>query len=348
MSKEPSAKKAPPKKVAKAVPIEPVDSSTQKDSSKSAGVAVVANQIIEGSHRLSSNQTKLIYYGISKIDSKNDKTVRTFSLKATEFATLIGREGDGSIYPEMKKLSVSLMKQVINIARRNDAGKAVVDSFQWVSKCRYNEETASVDMTFHEEMAPYLVDLKKSFTQLRVEKIAMFRSFYTIRFYERISMMGGLKQETWTMAESELRRWLSIETGTYPMFSYLRRFVIDVAQAELNRSADFSFTYTFKKKSIGSEGTKQAVIEFTICQCASADMLFAPPKEIDYSTSACVARLKASTKPTRELVAKICRKQNPDTQDMETEAIIGGLQWGQSASLPAIFRELDADSTIDA
>jgi len=220
-------------------------------------IAVVANQIVQARHRLTPLQQKVIAWGIAQI-ARDDTEFMMHRLSAVQFAQLVGvDERSGSVYRNMETVTTSLLKTILEI--RETEGARHRTKFQWLAECRYHDGEGVAEIRFHPKLKPYLLELRSRFTQLRLEKFFKFRSSYTIRFYELITMNKGLDRKTWIMQMGELREWLGLEPESYSFFGLLRANVIDVAQRELDAKSDWSFSFTTLK-----EGRKIVGVKFNL------------------------------------------------------------------------------------
>lgn len=218
-------------------------------------LVVLANQIVQARHKLDPRQQKVIAWAIAQI-ARDDSDFLTHTLSITEFAKLTGSES-GSLFREMEAVTKSLLRSIVEI-RVNDGDRRRI-AFQWLSRCVYREGQGTVEIRFHNELKPYLLELRSRFTQLRLDRFFRFRSSYTIRFYERIEMQKGVNRQSWTMTIEELREWLGIEPENYKYFGLLRAYVLDVAHSELDAKSDWSFSYQTVKT-----GRKITGVEFTL------------------------------------------------------------------------------------
>jgi len=218
-------------------------------------IAVVANQIVQARHRLDPQQQKVIAWAIGQI-ARDDTDFLTHTLSVSEFRQLIGTDS-GRIYAQMEAVTKSLLRAIVEV-RINDGDRRRI-AFQWLSRCVYREGEGTVEIRFHNELRPYLLELRSRFTQLRLDRFFRLRSSYSIRFYERLEMQRGLSRQTWTMTLGELREWLSIEPDAYQFFGLFRARVLDQAQRELDAKSDWSFSFQPVKT-----GRKITGVEFTI------------------------------------------------------------------------------------
>lgn len=216
-------------------------------------IAVVANQIVTARHRLNPRQQQVINWAIAQI-ARDDSDFLTHTLSVSEFAKLTGTKS-GSIFKEMEVVTTSLLREILET---KEPGERSYTRFQWLSRCKYEKGNGTVEIRFHDELKPYLLELRTRFTQLRLERVFRLRSSYSIRFFERIEMNRGLNRLTWAMTLDELRNWLGIAPDAYKFFGLLRANVLDVAQRELDAKSDWSFSFLTVKT-----GRKITGVEFT-------------------------------------------------------------------------------------
>lgn len=216
-------------------------------------IAVVANQIVTARHRLNPRQQQVINWAIAQI-ARDDSDFLTHTLNVSEFAKLTGSTS-GSLFKEMEVVTTSLLREILET---KEPGERSYTRFQWLSRCKYQKGNGTVEIRFHDELKPYLLELRTRFTQLRLERVFRLRSSYSIRFFERIEMNRGLNRLTWVMTLDELRNWLGIAPNVYKFFGLLRANVLDVAQRELDAKSDWSFSFLTVKT-----GRKITGVEFT-------------------------------------------------------------------------------------
>jgi plasmid replication initiation protein len=218
-------------------------------------IAVVANQIVTARHKLVPMQQKIIAWSIAQI-ARDDTDFLTHTLNVADFALLSGSTS-GDIYRQMDEVTSSLLSERLEIRLHDGERKRV--KFQWFSECTYNDNRGTVVIKLHERLRPYLLELKRQFTQLRIDKFFKFRSTYTIRFFERCEMNRGKNVLSWVMTLNELRDWLGIAPEMYAFFGLFRARVLDVAQKELDEKSDWSFSFETIKT-----GRKITGVEFTL------------------------------------------------------------------------------------
>ena len=217
-------------------------------------IAVVANQIVTARHRLNPRQQQVINWAIAQI-ARDDSDFLTHTLNVSEFAKLTGSTS-GSLFKEMEVVTTSLLREIVET---KDPGERSYTRFQWLSRCKYQKGNGTVEIRFHDELKPYLLELRTRFTQLRLDRIFKLRSSYSIRFYERIEMQRGLGKLTWVMTLEELRGWLGLEPTSYESITALKAYILTRAQDELDTRSDWSFSFLVVKT-----GRRITGVEFTI------------------------------------------------------------------------------------
>lgn len=104
-----------------------------------------------------------------------------------------------------------------------------------------------------------MLQFEKGFRKYQLATAMNFSSVYTMRLYELIS--GQIYPLTYKV--DDLKVMLGIE-GKYPRLYDLKKWVLNVAQKELDETADYGFKYSIK-------GTKNATITFAPYRISRGD-----------------------------------------------------------------------------
>ena len=197
-------------------------------------ICVMANQVAEARHRLTVQEQRMVLWLIAQIEPK-DKDFLTHTLAVREFEKFTGT-ANGRLYEQTKSVATGLLRAVLEI---REPGERSGVRFQWFSEVKYHDGQGTLTVRFHEQLRPFLLELKSRFTQLQLSQALKLRGGYSIRFYELIKARQGLKR--FEMTVDELRHWAGLEDGEMPRMVDLRRFVIDAAKRELDAKADLTF-----------------------------------------------------------------------------------------------------------
>ena len=118
---------------------------------------------------------------------------------------------------------------------------------QWIDYARY-DGNGMVSMRLSKDVEPYLIGLRKCYTQYRLRNIVDFSSFYAIRLYEllihQINLLDYNGGETFSYTVDELRELLFCETK-FTRFADFRRKVLNLAVREINEKSDIHVEMIF-------------------------------------------------------------------------------------------------------
>jgi plasmid replication initiation protein len=130
---------------------------------------------------------------------------------------------------EFDKITKRLLSRVITIYTENGW-----DRFQWVSSAKVRGNIVS--LKFHDDLKPYLLELKKSgnFTQHRLGAIIWFKSVYSSRIYQLLKEYYSKRMYTFEFSLDHFREMmLGEDSNSYPLYKNFRKYILDVAKREL-------------------------------------------------------------------------------------------------------------------
>ncbi|MCL2426823.1 MAG: replication initiation protein [Oscillospiraceae bacterium] len=215
-------------------------------------MVVKRNDLIQKSrHQLSLQEQKIILYMISKIQPGDKKFTRQiFSI--AEFCQICGLDSDnGGNYAYIKKALQSLRDRSVWVTLEDGSETTLA----WVNKVTINKRSGLIRLVLDEDMKPFLLDLKESFTQYELLNTLAMRSQYSVRLYELLKSYQYRQSIVFDI--DELRRLLFAER--WKRGNDLKRKVLDIAMREINSLTDISVTYELIKS-----GRQFAKVSFTI------------------------------------------------------------------------------------
>ena len=200
---------------------------------------VKSNELIQKArYNLTVQQQKLILYCISKIKMNDSPdTLYEFSLDEVCSVLNLALDEGGFYYKSLKDDFMHLTtRSWITFPDKSEG------TFSWFSDSYVIPLSGTVQVRFHEKMAPYLFELKNRYTQYQLYEVLVFKNKYAIRLYEIIRsfiMQDELKKETEkeiTFSIDELRGLLS--APQYKRWVDFNRFVLEPAVEEINTLSD--------------------------------------------------------------------------------------------------------------
>lgn len=194
---------------------------------------------------LSINEQKILYAVLSNIEPPefeiNDNGERViknrveeippFRVPIKEFTEWLGVKDPN--YAAFKKIITNLMKKVIQIEQPDGKWKA----FQWVHYAEYvpNEGMAHIELS--PKLYPYLLNLERNFTTIRLDVLLSFKSNYSSRLYQLIKKWS--KIGNWTVTVEELRQMLGVQSRL-KQYGHFKNKALKVAVSEINEYSEFT------------------------------------------------------------------------------------------------------------
>lgn len=198
-----------------------------------------SNELIEARYKLSVSEQRFILLLASEI-SPDDEDFKDYEISVNDFARMFELKINGSLYQDIERTALSLMKQTITF--RN---KTSTEAFSWLSYIRYVNGSGVVQLRFDKALKPYLLQLKNRYTQYQLNFAVKFKSQYSIRLYELLKMdsfkaNNGKFERVFKI--SELREVLDIEAANYPVFADFRRDVLEPSINDISNKTDLTIT----------------------------------------------------------------------------------------------------------
>lgn len=210
------------------------------------------NKLIESKHTLSLPERRFMLWIVSQI-RKEDKDLHTYRISVSDFVEFAGLEKNDSYYPRIVALADKLVQKSLGI---KDKEKRIYEAFSWFHHIKYKWGEGVLEATLHPNLKPYLLQLKEQYTAITLEYAMLLRSSYSHRIYDLLKQYESIGSRTLNL--TELREFMMLE-NRYPVYRDFRRYVLEVAQKEINEKTDISFDFKPVKS-----GRKIASILFTI------------------------------------------------------------------------------------
>jgi plasmid replication initiation protein len=191
------------------------------------------NDLINASYNLSVQETRLMGLMCSQIHP-DDNDFQKYTINIAEFLNLLGIK-DTAYYTKVKKITRSLLSRVLTI-KQHDGLLQVT----WLSSAKYIDGQGIVQLCFDPEMKPYLLQLKEQFTSYRLANVLELSSQYAYRLYEMLKQYHLVGKRI--IEVKDLRWTLNIE-NSFERWSDLKRYVLDIAEREINEHTDIKISW---------------------------------------------------------------------------------------------------------
>lgn len=209
---------------------------------------VMSNDLIKGKSNLSLNELKLLRLTIMQVIAE-DKDLMTYQVKISDLANILDITSP-SIYRDVMEMCKHLLQEIVCVGDGNPKHKWQM--FQWCSRCRYKNGVITIRL--HDDLKPYLIQLKQHYTQYMLQDILMLKTVYAVRLYELIrEEMKGQKvyaDKTATVSlDVETIRKATDTENKYEKMGMFKQRVIDSAISEIKEKSCFNITYNDIKES---------------------------------------------------------------------------------------------------
>ena len=277
-------------------------------------LVVMDNDLIRASYKLTANEMRLILCALAQIpkDTEIDPK-QAYYITKEDFVKLGVKPNN--VAREIREACGDLLSRVIVLEKdiyeigfhwvhsiihfKSEALERLKkeypnakDDEEFISKLRFHnlldslpiiaksDDNIIARVVFHEEIIPYISQLKKQFTKLNLHDVFGFSSFYSFRFY--LMMMQFRETGLVKITIDDLRKSLDLKEK-YPLFADLKKWVIDVAVGEINEKSLYEIKYDLIKK--GRTYThlelkfKEKKAEIKTAKCPNTIDMFEEPKD---------------------------------------------------------------------
>ena len=220
------------------------------------------NSLITSIAKMDKTPLKMFELAVSCIDTENPPKDNTVYLSKTDLFAFF-KVSDNDKHSRFKQAVEKMQKQAFfQIKEEQGKGfkfKSIVP-IPYVEWTDYHDE---VKIEFHREIMPYLINLKKNFTQHALSDIAELNSKYSIILYRWLSMQynqyehysvkGGRRAEQVeayrnpSITVKELRT-ITDTVNEYKDMNNFTKFVLDKPLKEINTHTTFTVSYDKIKK----------------------------------------------------------------------------------------------------
>ena len=227
------------------------------------------NRIIQESRfSLSLLENKAVLYLISKI-KPDDKPNQIYVFNCREFQALLNWNREAS-YQNIKIMLQNLGD--ISLWIRGEVNGREKDILvRWFNIVHLDPGNGEIEISFHEDMFPYLLDLQKHleeekryYTTYKLQNVSLMKHKYSIKLYELLKSYQYNNQK-WTfengtgsefdlqirLADTKMdrktRQAVSMIPNGWANWAVFKRNVLDPAVQEINKYTDIKVAYEGKK-----------------------------------------------------------------------------------------------------
>lgn len=241
-------------------------------------VVFKANELAVSRYDLTEHETKLILFGVSKLNPTLEPTQenRTVTFSIAEYASLMGMSYELA-WGNLSNATRRLMNRSVEIIY--PTGDIAFRIFNWADYAEFNRKTQTVTIEFSSRIIPYLFELKK-FIKYNLEHVKAFENKYSMRVYEWL--LKELTQRKTNKANIEISiaefKFMMMLEKKYADLRNLTRKVLTLVEKDLN-------TYSNMRLTIDKRGRPADTLIFQVELDKHIDLVTELAKEQDKTHS---------------------------------------------------------------
>ena len=203
---------------------------------------VKSNRLVQSKMNWTKLEHRVVAMLIAQLE-KDDEEFEEQQVYIKDIADLSGRNGK-SLYNQAEEICQKLLDQKIHVRTYTDDGRRRYKGYNCLSTCEYVEGSGYIEAKFNDDMQPFLLQLKRRFTQYNLQCFMQLGSQHSMRIYELLKMREGIKYLR--LKIEELREVVSCE-HSYERFADFKRWVLERAREELKEKTDIYFNYQVER-----------------------------------------------------------------------------------------------------
>jgi len=194
----------------------------------------VSNEMIMARLDWNIMMHRILMVLISQIDSKNDERFQTQRVPVRRIRDM-AQVTQKSIHEEAAEAASKLVREPIEFWSPD---KKDYEGYPIFAKCKYESRQGMIEAKFNEDARPFLLQLRKHFTQYRLEQAIPLSTPYAIRTYEISKMIERPGERRSRQIPVERFRSMFKLESKYERHCDMRRRVIDPSVREVNKKTD--------------------------------------------------------------------------------------------------------------
>lgn len=211
-----------------------------------------SNVLIDSVYSLTALEQKVLISVISILNSKEQESFDKYSVSITTLREILGIKRD-NFYTYLKEMTLSILSKPFTYY---DKEAETTLQATWFSSCKYKDGEGLVEFGFSPEVKGLLLNLKTEYTSYMLGYAVQLKSKYSIRIYELLKKIEGMKTAKFHL--TELRNMVGLEKQ-YPKYAQFKQNVLEVSKKEINKYTDIKFSYKESKL-----GRKVEYIKFVV------------------------------------------------------------------------------------
>ena len=211
-------------------------------------LVVKDNLLINASYNLEVTEQRLILLAIINARQTGNGITADSKLEihASDYASRFDVTNDGA-YKALKNAVLNLFDRQFSFKEEDKNGKIGTVKSRWVSRIKYIDDSATLEITFAPDVVPLITRLEQHFTSYQIKQVSQLTGKYAIRLYELLIAwreVGKVPQ----INLAEFRNKIGVEDDEYMRMSDFKIRVLEPSIKQINEHTDITVTYEQHKK----------------------------------------------------------------------------------------------------
>ncbi len=206
---------------------------------------IISNHfILHSMSNLTCNEFKLLSLIITQC-KLDDNKLYTFRVKSKDLAKLLEVDSN-DIRRDLRKMTRHIMQEVLEI---ENPKKGEFLQFHWTDECEYKSGIVTIKIA--DKLAPYLLHLKRDFSQIPLGELLPFKSRYTMNIYQALIANIGRQGDNPHADEYSIvnismdaLRVITNTKNKYPRFNNFNARILIPSVKEINKVSKYHVTAT--------------------------------------------------------------------------------------------------------
>ena len=211
------------------------------------GLVVKDNALMNASYNLEVTEQRLILLAIinARETHKCITSDSKLEIHANDYASQFHVTKEAA-YKALKTAVNNLFERQFSFKEETKKGVGIVRS-RWVSRIKYIDDSAILEITFAPDVVPLITRLEKHFTTYQIQQVTQLTGKYAIRLYELLIAwreVGKVPQ----IELSEFRGKLGVENDEYKAMNHFKSRVLEPSIKQINQHTDITVSYEQHKR----------------------------------------------------------------------------------------------------
>ncbi|MFV9867374.1 MAG: replication initiation protein RepM [Coxiella endosymbiont of Dermacentor nuttalli] len=206
------------------------------------GLVVKDNALMNASYNLEVTEQRLILLAIINARETQQGITADSKLEihASDYANQFNVKKE-TAYEALKNAVNNLFERQFSFRETTKKGVGIVRS-RWVSRIKYIDDSAIVEITFAPDVVPLITRLEQHFTSYQLKQVSQLTSKYAIRLYEVLIAWREIGKVPY-IELFDFRDRLGVAPDEYKAMNHFKSRVLEPSIKQINEHTDITVSY---------------------------------------------------------------------------------------------------------